>query len=206
MVDKGVIKDSADIYYLTKNDILVLERFAAKSAHNIIDSIEKSRNTTLPRLIYSLGIRDVGEHTAKLLAKEFGTIDALKTAKYDALIKIREVGPEVAKSILAFFAEERNLKLIDKLIKGGITYEAEKANKGGPLEGKTFVFTGVLKGFTRDEAESLVESKGGRPTSSVSKKTDYVVAGEEAGSKLDKARELGVKVITEEEFVYLTKS
>lgn len=206
MVDKGVIKDSADIYYLTKNDILGLERFADKSAQNIIDSIEKSRNTTLPRLIYSLGIRDVGEHTAKLLAKEFGTIDALKTAKYDDLIKIREVGPEVAKSILAFFAEERNLKLIDKLIKGGIIYEAEKANKGGPLEGKTFVFTGALKGFTRDEAENLVESKGGRPTSSVSKKTDYVVAGEEAGSKLDKARELGVKVITEEEFVYLTKS
>lgn len=206
MVDKGVIKDSADIYYLTKNDILGLERFADKSAQNIIDSIEKSRNTTLPRLIYSLGIRDVGEHTAKLLAKEFGTIDALGAAKYDDLIKIREVGPEVAKSILAFFAEERNLKLIVKLIKGGITYEAEKANKGGPLEGKTFVFTGALKGFSRDEAESLVESKGGRPTSSVSKKTDYVVAGEEAGSKLDKARELGVKVITEEEFVALTRS
>ncbi|MDO8446910.1 MAG: NAD-dependent DNA ligase LigA [Deltaproteobacteria bacterium] len=206
MVDKGAIKDSADIYYLIKNDILGLERFADKSAQNIIDSIEKSRNTTLPRLIYSLGIRDVGEHTAKLLTKEFGTIDALGAAKYDDLIKIREVGPEVAKSILAFFAEERNLKLIDKLIKGGITYEAEKTNKGGPLEGKTFVFTGALKGFTRDEAESLVESKGGRPTSSVSKKTDYVVAGEEAGSKLDKARELGVKVITEEEFASLTRS
>ena len=205
MVDKGIIKDSADIYYLTKNDILGLERFADKSAQNIIDSIEKSRNTTLPRLIYSLGIRDVGEHTAKLLAKEFGTIDALKTAKYDDLIKIREVGPEVAKSILAFFAEERNLKFIDKLIKGGITYEAEKTKKGGPLDGKLFVFTGALKGFTRDEAEKIVESLGGRATTSVSKKTDYVVAGEEAGTKLDKARELGVKVITEKEFKALAK-
>jgi len=182
-----------------------LERFADKSAQNIIDSIEKSRNTTLPRLIYSLGIRDVGEHTAKLLAKEFGTIDALKTAKYDDLIKIREVGPEVAKSILAFFAEERNLKFIDKLIKGGITYEAEKTKKGGPLDGKLFVFTGALKGFTRDEAEKIVESLGGRATTSVSKKTDYVVAGEEAGTKLDKARELGVKVITEKEFKALAK-
>ncbi|MBI5286170.1 MAG: NAD-dependent DNA ligase LigA, partial [Deltaproteobacteria bacterium] len=205
MVDKGLIKDSADLYYLTKDDILRLERFADKSAQNIIDSIEKSRKTTMPRLIYSLGIRDVGEHTAKLLAKEFGTIDALETTKYDDLIKIREVGPEVAKSILAFFAEERNLRLFEKLVKGGVTYKAEAARKGGPLEGKTFVFTGTLKEFARDEAERLVESLGGRPTSSVSKKTDYVVAGEEAGSKLDKAMELGVKVITEEEFTAIIK-
>ncbi len=205
IVDKGLIKDAADLYYLGKEDILKLERFADKSAQNIIDSIDKSRNTTLPRLIYSLGIRDVGEHTAKLLAREFGTIDALGAAKYDDLIKIREVGPEMAKSILAFFAEERNLKFIDKLVRGGITYEAEKAKKGGPLDGKIFVFTGVLKGFTRDEAEKTVESLGGRATSSVSKKTDYVVAGEEAGTKLDKARELGVKVITEKEFKTLAK-
>jgi DNA ligase (NAD+) len=200
MVEKGLIKDAADLYYLSKDDILRLERFAEKSAQNIIDSIEKSRKSTLPRIIYALGIRDVGEHTAKLLANAFGSLDALRDAKYDDLIKMREIGPEVAKSILAFFAEERNLKLVDKLMKGGVTYEAVKARMGGPLEGKTFVFTGALKEFTRDEAERLVESLGGRPTSSVSKKTDYVVAGEEAGTKLDKARELGVRVLTEEEF------
>lgn len=200
MVDKGMIKDPADLFYLTKDDILKLDRFAEKSARNIIDAINISRNTTLPRLIYSLGIRDVGEHTAKLLSHEFGTLDALQNANYKDLIKIREIGPEVAKSILAFFAEERNLKLLEKLLKGGITYKAEKAVKGGALEGKIFVFTGTLRGSTRDEAEKLVEASGGRATSSVSKRTDFVVAGEEAGSKLDKARELGVKIITEEEF------
>lgn len=199
MVEKGLIKDAADLYYLTKNDILKLERFAEKSAKNIIDSIEKSRNTTLPRLIYSLGIRDVGEHTVKLLANAFGSLEALQKAKTDDLINIREIGPEMAKSVIAFFEEERNLKLIDKLVKGGVVYKAEKAVRGGPLEGKTFVFTGTLKDFSRDEAEKLIESLGGRATSSVSKKTDYVVAGEEAGTKLGKARELGVKVITEEE-------
>ncbi|MBF8251111.1 MAG: DNA ligase, NAD-dependent, partial [Deltaproteobacteria bacterium] len=139
MVDKGLIKDPADLYYLTKDDILKLERFAEKSAQNIIDSIDKGRKTTLSRLIYSLGIRDVGDHTAKLLASEFGTLDSLKNVKYEDLIKIREVGPEVAKSILAFFAEDRNLKLIDKIIKGGVTYKIERATKGGPLDGKTFV-------------------------------------------------------------------
>ncbi|MEK7851125.1 MAG: NAD-dependent DNA ligase LigA, partial [Deltaproteobacteria bacterium] len=200
MVEKGLIKDAADLYSLTKNDILKLERFADKSAQNIIDSIEKSRNTTLTRLIYSLGIRDVGEHTAKLLANTFGTLDVLRKAKYEALIDIREIGPEMTKSIVAFFEEERNLKFIDKLVKGGVVYKAEKAVKGGPLEGKIFIFTGTLKDFSRDEAEKLVESLGGRATSSVSKNTDYVVAGDEAGTKLDKARDLGVKVITEGEF------
>ena len=204
MVDRELIEDPSGIYSLSISDILKLERFADKSARNIIAAIDKSRETTLPRLIYALGIRDVGEHTAKLLANAFGTLDALKRAKYDDLIKIREIGPEVAKSILAFFAEERNLNLIDKILKGGVTYKIEKATKGGPLDGKTFVFTGTLKRLSRDEAERVVESLGGRPTSSVSKKTDYVVAGEEAGSKLEKAKELGVKVITEEEFIILT--
>lgn len=199
MVEKGLIKDAADLYFLTKDNILKLDKFANKSAQNIIDSIQKSKITTLPRLIYSLGIRDVGEHTAKILATAFGTLDALKKASSDDL-KIREIGPKMKKSILDFFKEERNLMLIDKLFRGGITYNAEKAAKGGPLDGKLFVFTGVLKGFSRDEAEKLVESLGGRATSSVSKKTDYIVAGEEAGTKLDKAVELGVKVITEEEF------
>jgi len=206
MVDKGLIKDPADLYYLSMDDVLGLERFADKSARNILRSIDKSRDTTLPKLIYSLGIRDVGEHTAKLLAAEFGSLDAMRSATYDELIRIREIGPEVAKSILAFFKEERNLKLIDRLTRGGIRYEVERAKRGGPLEGKTFVFTGALKRLSRDEAERLVESLGGRSTSSVSKKTNYVVAGEEAGTKLDKARELGVKVVSEDEFMGIIKS
>lgn len=200
MVDKGLIRDAADLYYLRKEDILRLERFADKSAQNIIDAIYKSRRTTISRLIYALGIRDVGEHTAKLLASEFGTLDALQKAGYDELIRIREVGPEAAKSILAFFAENRNIALIEKLLKGGLSYEKETARKGGPLGGKTFVFTGALKSLTRDQAEGMVESLGGRASSSLSGKTSYVVAGEEAGTKLEKARELGVKVINEEEF------
>lgn len=199
MVEKGLIKDAADIYFLTKDDILKLDKFANKSAQNIIDSIQKSTITTLPRLIYSLGIRDIGEHAAKILATAFGTLDALKKASSDDL-EIREIGPKMKKSILDFFKEERNLMLIDKLFRGGITYKAEKAAKGGPLDGKLFVFTGVLKGFSRNEAEKLIESLGGRTTSSVSKKTDYIVVGEEAGTKLGKAVELGIKVLTEEEF------
>lgn len=205
MVEKGLIKDAADLYFLTKDDILNLDKFADKSAQNIIDSIDKSRSTTLPRLIYSLGIRNVGDHTAKLLANRFGTLDALKEAKYGDLNKKGwEIGPKMAKSILSFFAEEKNLRLIEKLMSGGVAYRVQKATKGGPLEGKTFVFTGTLKAFKRDAAEKRVESLGGRATSSVNKNTDYVVAGEEAGSKLDKAKELGVKVIKEEEFVILT--
>lgn len=200
MVDKKLIRDVGDLYYLTKEDILKLERMADKSATNIINAIEKSKSTTLPRLIFGLGIRHVGEHIAKLLAQEFGSIEKLASANREQLLQIQEIGPEIAESILRFFSDKKNLQVIEKLKNAGITYKKPQPPKVSILTGKTFVFTGTLADFTREEAEGLVESLGGKISSSVSKNTDYVVVGTEPGSKLQKAKELGIKTITEEEF------
>ncbi|MBE9502645.1 MAG: NAD-dependent DNA ligase LigA [Proteobacteria bacterium] len=200
MVERGLIQNPADLYHLTKEDILTLERFAEKSAQNIVHAIEKSRKTTLPRIIYSLGIRNVGIQTARVLAEEFGNIDNLKEAKEDRLIEIRDIGPEVAGSITDFFKEKNNLALIDKLISGGVTYERAEKVEGGKFEGKTFVLTGTLESYSRSDAKALIEAEGGKVSGSVSKKTDYVVAGVDPGSKYEKAVELGVKVLSEEEF------
>lgn len=200
MVDNRLIKNTADLYYLTKEDILKLERMADKSASNIIAAIEKTKSTTLPRLIFGLGIRHVGEHIAKVLANESGSIGKLAKAGKDRLLLINEIGPEIADSISRFFAEAKNLEIINKLKAAGVTYPKPAAGKSKKLEGKTFVFTGTLKGFTREEAEALVEDLGGQASSSVSKGTDFVVIGLEPGSKAAKARELGVRIITEEEF------
>lgn len=199
LFEKGLLRDLADIYYLKKQDLLGLERFADRSADNLLNAIEKSKETTLPRLIYALGIRHVGEHTARILAEEFGSLDALMNASYERLIEIREIGPETAESIVAFFREPHNLNVIDRLKKAGIRCK-EKARKEGTLSGKTFVFTGALNSFTRDVAKEIVEERGGKVASSVSKKVDYVVVGEEPGSKYDQAKRLGIKTITEEEF------
>lgn len=199
MVEKGLIKNPGDLYFLSKEDILTLERFAEKSAQNIIDSIEKSRQTTLPRFIYSLGIRNVGSYTAKLLASEFGSIDSLKNASYEGLLEIRDIGPEIAATVTGFFEEEKNLLMIDKLLKGGIRFGQSAVSTGGKLEGKVFVLTGTLATLKRNEAKELIEGEGGKVSGSVSSKTDYVVAGTEPGSKLEKAQELGVSVLTEEE-------
>lgn len=206
MVEKGLIRDAADLYHLNKREILTLERFADKSAQNVIDSIDRSRKTTLPRLIYSLGIRNVGSHTAGLLAGEFGSIDNLKSASTDRLMEIHEIGPEVAGSIINFFSEERNLDLIDRLIKGGVTYEAAEKKKGGRFEGKTFVLTGTLASLSRSEAKALIEAEGGKVSGSVSGKTDYIVVGAEPGVKYDKGVELGVNILNEEEFKGLLSS
>ena len=193
------MKDLGDIYYIKKEDLIDLERFADRSADNLLNAIEKSKETTLPRLIYALGIRHVGEHTARILAEEFGSLDVLMKAPYERLIGIREIGPETAESIVAFFKEPHNLEVIDRLKKAGVRCK-ETGRKEGALSGKTFVFTGALNSFTRDVAKGLVEERGGRVTSSVSKKVDYVVVGEEPGSKYDQARRFGIKTITEEEF------
>ncbi len=197
LLEKGLIRDVADIYYLKKEDLLKLERFAERSAENLLKSIEKSKKTTLPRLIYALGIRQVGEHMARVLADEFGSLEALMEADYERLLKIKEVGPETAESIVAFFREPHNRKVIEKLKKAGVTYEVPKK---GRLSGKTFVFTGALKAFTREEAKRLVEAEGGKVASSVSRKVDYVVVGESPGSKYEEARRLGIPMLTEEEF------
>jgi len=200
MVDAGLLKDAADLYYLTQIDILTLERTATKSAANVITAIDKSRHTTLPRLLFGLGIRHVGEHIAKVLAREFGTLEVLAKADNDQLTQIHEIGPEVAKSIVNFFKEKKNVKVIDKLKKAGITYAKAAAPQSKKLAGKTFVFTGALTLFTREQARQLVDDLGGRASTSVSKKTDFVVCGSDPGSKTEKAKKLGVKIISEAEF------
>jgi DNA ligase (NAD+) len=208
LVDIKMVSDAADLFSLTKRDLLKLERMGSKSAQNILNALEKSKPTTLSRLIHALGIRHVGEHTAFLLADNFQDVEALRNANYEDLVSIPEVGPEVAKSILLFFEQGSTKELLEKLERAGVRYEkkkvriAEKEKK--VLEGKTFVFTGRIS-MSREDAKSKVERLGGKVVSNVSKKTDYVVAGEEAGSKLEKAEKLGVRIIDEEAFREMVK-
>lgn len=199
-VDEGLIKDVSDIYILKekRDRLITLGGWGEKSVDKLLKAIDKSRHTTLERFIYALGIRGVGEHMARVLAERFGSLDALMNATEEELIQTREIGPETSHSIVDFFKEEHNRTVIQKLLERGIEIKALK--RKGELSGKVFVFTGALKSFSRDEAKTLVEEKGGEAAAGVSKKVDYVVAGEEAGSKLDKARELGLKIIDEEEF------
>ncbi len=199
LMERGLVKDVADIYKLTKQDLLSLERFADKSAQNILDEIENSKKLALERVIYGLGIRFVGERTAQFLAEYFGSIEALEHARLEELQEVNEVGPRIAESILEFFGIAANRKLVERLRESGLTLTGQKKQRGIKLAGKTFVLTGTLAHFTRDEAKKMIEDAGGKVTGSVSKKTDYVVAGIDAGSKLDKAKDLGVKVIDEKE-------
>ncbi len=198
LTDRKLVKDVADIYKLTKDDLLKLERMGDKSAQNVLDEIERSKKLPLERVIYGLGIRMVGERTAQFLAEHFGALDELVTATEEELQQVEEVGPRIAKSIVEFFAEPKNRELVDELRAAGLTFRGKKKERGTKLAGKTFVLTGTLANYSRDEAKKMIEDAGGKVTGSVSKKTDYVVAGEDAGSKLDKAKELGVKVIDEE--------
>lgn len=200
LITKGLIKDAADLYTLDKAEVMKLERMADKSAQNVINSIKASLDRSLDRLIYALGIRMVGRRTAQLLADHYHDIDSLAKAGEEELSKIQEIGPKVAASIVAFFRQPENLHLIEKLKKAGVRVEGIEQRGLQPLQGKTFVFTGSLTRFTRPEAEELVRKLGGSASGSVSKKTDYLVAGAEPGSKYDKAKKLGVKIISEEEF------
>ena len=199
LIDKGLVKNVADIYDLTKKDLLRLERFADKSAQNILDEIENSKTLPLERVIYGLGIRMVGERTAQFLAEHFGSMEALAGASVEELQGVNEVGPKIAESIAEFFANPANRKLVERLGKSGLAFKGEKKQRGTKLSGKTFVLTGTLAKYSRDQAKKLIEDAGGKVTGSVSKKTDYVVAGSDAGSKLDKAKELKVPVIDEKE-------
>jgi DNA ligase (NAD+) len=201
-----LVRNVADLYYLRKDDFMRFERMGDKLADNLLTAIERSKRQELARFIFALGIRQVGEHTAKLLANAFGSIDNLERASEDELLAIREVGPQVAQSILSFFHNPENLRVIERLLAAGVTPTAEEKKVGGRFTGKTFVFTGALSRLSRDEAKRLVENEGGHAAGSVSKKTDYVVAGEEAGSKLEKARELGVKVLSEEDFIRMLET
>jgi DNA ligase (NAD+) len=198
LTDRKIVKDVADIYKLTKADLLKLERMGGKSADNVLREIDNSKKLPLERVIYGLGIRFVGERTAQFLAEHFGEMGTIEKAGEEELQQVEEVGPRIAKSIVEFFAEPKNRELVAELRAAGLTMRGKKKERGTKLAGKTFVLTGTLPTYSRDEAKKMIEDAGGKVTGSVSKKTDYVVAGTDAGSKLDKAKELGVAVIDED--------
>lgn len=206
LADRGLVKNVADIFDLTEEKLLSLERVGKKSAQNVLDEIEAAKKLPLERVIFGLGIRMVGERTAEFLAEHFGTMDALADASEEELLQVNEVGPRIAASIHEFFDEPANRKLLDRLRQAGLTFKGEKKERGTQLAGKTFVITGTLPTHSRDEAKKLIEEAGGRTSGSVSKKTDFVLAGTEAGSKLDKAKELGVTVIDEAELLKMLKN
>lgn len=205
-VDAGFVKDVAGLYSLTKDDILTLERWGEKSAQNLLDAIERSKHPALDRLIYALGIHGVGEYVSKVLAGAFGSIDKLMTADGEALLNIREIGPETTKSIQDFFSGARNAEVIEKLKKAGVEFKEVKLIEKGGLSNKIFLFTGALSEFSRDEAKARVEALGGRVAQSAGKKVDYVVAGIDPGSKLEKAKTMGLKIISEDEFKTLLEA
>ena len=184
---------------MTEEKLLTLERMGKKSAQNILSEIENSKKLPLERVIYGLGIRMVGERTAQFLAEHFGSMDELMEATEEELQQVNEIGPRVSASIREFFDEPKNVALVERLREKRLTFKGRKKQRATTLAGKTFVLTGTLERHTRDEAKKLIEDAGGKVAGSVSKKTDYVVAGAEAGSKLDKARGLGVSVIDENE-------
>lgn len=206
LVDNELIRDFTDLYYLKHKDVVVLDRMAKKSADNLMKAIENSKRKKLVNLLYGLGIRYVGIHTAEVMVKYYKCLDKYKNIELEELIKINEIGPKIAESIIFFFSQKENVEIIEKLRKAGLNFgtneEEEKIedNKTQRLQEKQFVLTGVLKDFTRTQAKEIISKLGGRVTGSVSKKTDYVVAGEDPGSKYQKARELGVTIISEEEF------
>lgn len=199
LVDAGIINTLPDLYRLGFTALASLARMADKSAQNILDALEKSKQTTLPRFLFGLGIRHVGEATAKALARHFGKLDTIMDASEEALLAVADVGPIVAKSIRTFFDQAHNREVVEQLRACGVTWaEGEPAPVAAqPLSGQTFVLTGTLPTLGREEAKALIEAAGGKVAASVSKKTSFVVAGAEAGSKLDKARELGVAVLDE---------
>src|SRR5713101_8216815 len=201
LVDKGLVKDVADLYSLKLEEVAALERMAEKSAQNLLDEIEASKKNSLARLIYALGIQFVGERTGQLLAEHFSSLEELAAAEEEQLVEVPEVGPKVAAAIVEFFSEPANRQIIRKLEKAGVRPTAEKrVIKSQKLAGKSFVFTGGLANRSREEAGELVQQHGGKVSGTVSKKTDYVVVGTDPGSKYDKAKELGVTILTEREF------
>jgi DNA ligase (NAD+) len=200
LFDAKLIADPADLYFLTKDKLLELDRQAEKSAQNLIDAIQSSKNPSLDKFIYALGIRHVGERTAKLLAEHFGSMENLIDSKVEDLTAINEIGPEIAASIMEFFHERKNIAVMAKFSKAGVRPQKKEIAGNALLQGKSFVFTGTMENMSRNEAKALVENLGGTVHSSVTKKTTYVVAGNEPGSKLDKAKSSGIKIISEKEF------
>ena len=206
LLDRKLVGSIANLYKLDEPALLSLERIGEKTARTLLKEIEQSKKAPLNRVLYGLGIRFVGERTAQLLAEEFGSMDALMSASQEELERVNEVGPRVSQAIREFFDEEKNRALIEHLREAGLTFTAEKRKKSSQLEGLTFVLTGTLPNLSREDAKAKIETAGGRVSGSVSKKTSYVVAGEDAGSKLDKAQELKVPVIDEAKLLELLGS
>jgi len=209
LVEKGLIKDISDLYFLKRDDLISLERMAEKSADNLLDAIESSKKKSLANLIYGLGIRYVGVHSSEVITRYHTTLDKFKKANLEELIEINEIGPKIAESIIIFFKEKENLAIIEKLRSTGLNFtqgeeKIKEEKKIQILAREQFVLTGTLKDFTRTQAKEIISELGGRVTGSVSKKTDYVVAGEDPGSKYQKAQKLGVPIINEEEFKKIT--
>jgi DNA ligase (NAD+) len=198
-----MVKEAADLYELDFENLLELDKIAEKSANNLLDAIEKSKKATLSKLIYALGIRHVGEHVAEVLAEHFTGLERLQKAHEDELLSIHEIGPQIAESVVSYFADESNQRNIQRLLGAGIHFGSAPAVDRTSLKGKSFVITGTLNAMTRSEAKGLIQVKGGRLASTVSQKTDYLVAGESPGSKLQKAQDLGVTTLDENEFLKL---
>jgi DNA ligase (NAD+) len=205
LVDGKRVSTPADLYTLGMNAIVTLERMGEKSALNLLDAIEASRKTTLARFIFALGIRNVGETTAKDLAQHFGALDAIMSADAERLQQVRDVGPVVAQSMVEFFAEAHNLSVIEQLRAAGVHWDEHSPapQENRIYTGKTFVLTGTLATLSREQAKERLEALGAKVSGSVSKKTDFVVAGSDSGSKLERAMELGVAVLNESEFLLL---
>ena len=206
LVESGLVKNFADLYKLQKSDLMTLERMGEKSADNVIAAIEKSKARPLWRLVAGLGIRHIGGQSADILAEHFGSLDALMAADIEALQTVEQIGPKIAESVYEYFRNPANRAVIEGLLTAGVRPEQpKKVRRAGKLAGKTIVVTGTLEKFTRPQIEQAIKQAGGKPASSVSKKTDFVLAGKEPGSKLDKARQLGVKVIDEKQFQEIIK-
>jgi len=200
LVDKGMVTDVSDLYRLSKADLVSLERMADKSAQNILNAIEASKRKPLAKFIFALGIRHVGEHMAEVLARELKSLEGFLRATEEDLLSIREIGPELAQSVVGFFGDQGNREVLRKLQKAGLIIVETAVDETAKLKGLTFLFTGAMESFTRDQARDLVESLGGRAASSMSKKVDYVVVGRDPGSKYERARELGITILTESQF------
>jgi len=210
LVEEGFVKNSSDLYYLhqRKNDLLKLERWGEKSVENLLHAIEKSKEQPFHRVLYALGIRHVGTGVAQLLAEQFHSLDELKGASFEDLRSIHEIGPKIAESIVHFFKDRKNLEIIERLRKAGVRLEVGEKDlkRKGPLAGKMFVLTGTLSTMTREEAKARIEELGGKVGSAVSSKTDYLIVGEEAGSKLAKAKALGIELLSETEFLKMVNA
>lgn len=206
LMDNNLLNDAADIYYLKKEDLLSLPRMGEKSVNNLLESINKTKDNHLSKLIFALGIRYIGSKAAKNLCEKFKSIDEIKNASYEELVNVDEIGSKMAESIVDFFKEDKNIKVLEKLELAGINFQIKEENqseKSTVFSEKTFVLTGTLSKYTRNEAKEIIESLGGKVSSSVSKKTSYLLAGEEAGSKLKKAEDLGVTILSEDDFEVL---